>query len=136
MTKENKDKKQEDVKVGDAITTEVVINSLKIGKSSDTLLFTSLKADDYKKIGCFVENEEQVIVEIALLGKADPKFPPMAAHAIMTGYKINKNTDAPVFKGLKFSPGQHERISRLIEAEEIVMLSIQQIQKQLEFEGE
>ena len=82
-----------------------------------------------------VENEERVAVQISLLGKTDPQFPPMEAIATMTGWKINKTSDAPTFKGLKFSPKQHERISRLIEAEETVELSIQQIQAELDLEA-
>ncbi len=127
------DKTQEDVKVGDAITVEVVINSVKIGKKEDVLSFTALKPDDHEILAKLVEDSERVAVTISLSGEPDPKFLPMEAHATLTGYTINKTSDQPKFKGLKFSPGQHERISRLIESEEEITLSIQQIQKQLEF---
>lgn len=132
---ENEDQEQQDVKVGDAIICETTINSLKVGKNEDVLSFTSLKPTEHETLSKLIEDGERVAVTIALPGEPDPNFPPMEAHATMVGYTINKNTDAPKFKGLKFSPGQHERISRLIESEEKVTLTIQQIQKQL-FEEE
>ncbi len=131
-----KAKKQADVTVGEAVVTDVVINSMKIGKSSDELSFTALKPQGHETLARLVENEERVSVTISLKGKPDPKFAPMEAYAIMTGYKINKTSDSPTFKGLKFSPGQHERISRLIESEEEVVLTLQQVQKELEFPEE
>lgn len=119
-------------KVGKAVVTDVTINSVTIGKNSDTLSFTSLKPKEHELLALMVENEERVAVKISLKGKADPNFPPMEAIAIMAGYKINKGSDKPTFKALKFSPSHHERISRLIESEEEVELSIQQIQAELD----